>query len=65
MSIEKFYRQFTPVCDCCGERIAGADSFDEAVRMKREAGWKSRKVDGEWEDICTDCQFEEKGYDRG
>jgi hypothetical protein len=49
MSIERYYNNYTAVCDRCGERLAGADSFDEAVRMKREAGWKSRKVDGEWE----------------
>ena len=63
MSIERYYGQYTPVCDCC-ERLSGESSFTDAVRAKREAGWESRKVNGEWEDICTDCQFEEKGYDR-
>lgn len=62
MSIERYYRQYTPVCDYCGEQLAGEESFDDAVRAKREAGWKCRKVNGEWEDICLDCQFEEKGY---
>lgn len=62
MSIERYYGQYTPVCDCCGERLPGELSFSDAVRAKREAGWESRKVNGEWEDICTDCQFEEKGY---
>lgn len=62
MSIERYYRQYTVVCDCCDHRLGGAESFNEAVRMRREAGWESRKVDGEWEDICTDCLFEEKGY---
>lgn len=62
MSIERYYRQFTPVCDCCGKRLPGEESFDAAVRAKREDGWESRKVNGEWEDICTDCQFEQKGY---
>lgn len=37
-----------------------AVSFAEAVQIKRDAGWISRKVDGEWEDVCTDCQFEER-----
>ena len=63
MSIERYGRQFTPVCDYCGERLPGSERFDDAVRAKQEAGWESRKVKGEWEDICTDCQFIEKGYD--
>ena len=60
--IDRNYRQFTPVCDCCGTRLPGGESFAEAVQIKRDAGWISRKVDGEWEDVCTDCQFEERGY---
>ena len=52
--IDRYYRQFTPVCDCCGARLPGGESFAEAVQIKRDAGWISRKVDGEWEDVCTD-----------
>ena len=62
VSIDRYYRQFTPVCDCCGTRLPGGESFAEAVQIKRDAGWISRKGDGEWEDICTDCRFEERGY---
>lgn len=62
MSIDRYYRQYTPVCDCCGARLPGGESFAEAVQIKRDAGWISRKADGEWEDVCTDCQFEERGY---
>ena len=63
MSIERYYQNYTAVCDCCGQRLPGELSFDAAVRSKQSAGWESRKVDGEWEDVCTDCQFEEKGYE--
>jgi len=62
MSIEHYYRQYTVVCDCCGARLPGEENFYDAVRAKREAGWESRKVNEEWEDICADCEFEEKGY---
>lgn len=62
MSIERFYGQYTPVCDYCDKTLPGERSYADAIRAKREAGWESRKVDGEWLDICTDCQFEEKGY---
>lgn len=64
MSIERFYGHYTVVCDTCGNELRGAESFDEARRMKHDAGWQSRKVNGEWEDICSDCLFEGKGYDR-
>lgn len=62
MSIERYYSNYTAVCDCCGKRL-GADSWQGAIDTKREAGWQSRKVNGEWEDVCDDCLFEEKGYD--
>ena len=61
MSIEKYYRNYTAVCDCCGKRLP-ADGWEDARRAKQDAGWESRKVDGEWQDICDDCLFEEKGY---
>ena len=61
MSIERYYNNYSLVCDCCGKRL-GAGCFDDARRMKRDEGWKSRMVDGEWEDICDECLDEEKGY---
>ena len=39
-------------CDICGE---GA-SFNDAVQYKKDEGWKSQKHNGEWEDICPECQ---------
>lgn len=63
MSIEKYYRYYTAVCDCCGARLPGEERWEDARRAKQAAGWESRKVDGEWEDVCPDCLFEEKGYD--
>lgn len=62
MSIERYYSNYSLTCDLCGKRL-GADSFEDARRLKTQQGWKSRKVDGEWMDICDDCLFEEKGYD--
>ncbi len=62
MSIERYYRQYTPICDCCGARLPGEGSWADALRAMRGAGWESRKSKGKWKNICTDCQFEEKGY---
>lgn len=44
------------ICDICGETIEGFHDFEEAVGHKKETGWKSEKHNGEWEDICLECQ---------
>jgi Fe2+ or Zn2+ uptake regulation protein len=56
MSIERNGIAYTLTCDNCGyEHDDEFDDFDDAVAAKREDGWKSRKVNGEWEDWCPDC----------
>lgn len=60
--IEVYFNQHTPVCDYCGKRLAGESSFRNAMIAMREAGWRSRKRDGEWIHVCNDCLFDEKGY---
>lgn len=62
MSIVDDGSLFVLVCDVCGE----ADDrcyydFMDAVKAKKENGWKSRKVKGDWEDVCEDCQAAERG----
>lgn len=48
------------ICDVCGEEApASFHEFREAVRYKKAEGWRSRRRDGEWEDVCPDCQEEE------
>ena len=59
MSIERYFKCYSLVCDYCGTTL-GADSFEDARRMQRENGWSSRKVDGEWENLCPSCQLAEK-----
>ena len=51
---------FNLVCDCCGTSINAA-SWDEAKASKSLYGWKSRKVNGEWQDVCDDCLALEDG----
>lgn len=60
--IERYYGNYTPVCDYCEKRLPGELSWRDAIRAKHEAGWESRKSGGEWVDVCNDCLFEEKGY---
>jgi len=56
VSIEKFGGFYTPTCDICGEELDAEFDFCDAVAAKKDAGWKSRKTAGEWEDVCCDCQ---------
>ncbi len=54
--IDKKYGQYAIVCDVgnCGESLEGFDTFQDAVEGKKEHGWKSRKVDGQWQDVCPE-----------
>jgi len=61
VSIERFHGFFTPVCDYCEARLPAGESFMEAVDIRKQAGWKSRKdKHGDWEDMCPECQEAER-----
>ena len=61
MRIERHGPYYTAVCDICGDRLPGEETFMDAVRSKKPAGWRSRKDKyGDWEDICPECQREER-----
>lgn len=61
MSIERFREYYTPVCDCCEERLPAELSFQDAVDAKKRARWRSRKDErGEWEDLCPECQRKDR-----
>ena len=45
--IERFHNNYTPVCDYCEKRLPGELSFRDALRAMWDAGWESRKQDGE------------------
>jgi len=53
--IQKDYDEWYIICDNCEERSTAFDSFNEAVDGKQEAGFTSRKIDGQWADICDEC----------
>ncbi|MCX7951932.1 MAG: hypothetical protein N2594_08315 [Clostridiales bacterium] len=55
--IEKIHGKHYLICDCCGDEFE-FDSYDKAIQFKRENDWKSRKYNGEWEDICDYCMEE-------
>ena len=43
-------------CDICGDETDGFLDFEEAVAHKKAMEWISEKYQGEWEDICPECQ---------
>ena len=63
MTIQKFDRAYVPICDLCGEALCTRDhvhAFDQAVAATRQAGWKARRSEDGWEDICTECQEDDQ-----
>jgi len=59
MAIEGFGGIYTLECDVCGnEAEEDFDSFEEALAFKRDKinGWRSRHTEGNWQDVCPDCQ---------
>lgn len=56
--IEKIKGKHYLICDMCGEDFE-FDSYDKAIKFKKEQNWKSKKYsNGEWEDICDYCREE-------
>lgn len=56
--ILKEHGKFQLVCDNCDAVIEIYDSWDKAVDGKKEQQVKSSKIDGEWIDVCYECQEE-------
>lgn len=48
---------FILICDICGDCTPEEfDDFRDAVAYKWHNGWRSQKHQGEWEDVCPECQ---------
>ena len=55
--IDKFGSTYLLYCDICGEGVERLFSdFYDAVQYKKDNGWKSQKRNGQWEDVCPECQ---------
>lgn len=54
--ISKEYGKYTLSCDICGATTEEEyETFQDAVDAKQDKGWQSRRISGEWADVCTDC----------
>jgi hypothetical protein len=54
--IDKEHGEFILSCDFCGEQVDGFDDFYDAVDYKKDKGWKNKRINGDWNDICPECQ---------
>ena len=48
------------ICDRCGAYSPTGKTYDEAERLRKQAGWKREKRGEAWEDICPECQRQEE-----
>jgi hypothetical protein len=54
--ISKEYGKCILSCDICGAQADEKyESFQDALDAREDIGWKSKRVEGEWLDICPDC----------
>lgn len=52
----KEYGKYTLICDICGASSEEEyENFQAAKDAGKNLGWKSRKIDGDWADICPEC----------
>lgn len=56
MAIEQEYNNYIPVCDGCLETLSKCMSFQDALDVLKDAGWKNIKVNGIWQCRCPNCQ---------
>ena len=49
------HESYILVCDICMEEMY-FDDFNDAVEYKKSHGWKGRKDDYGWYDVCPDCE---------
>jgi hypothetical protein len=48
--------QINITCDYCGEESDTWHTVSMARWAARRDGWRKRKIDGKWLDICDACQ---------
>lgn len=55
--ITKTFDKYELICDICGEAAEEEFiDFYDAVEYKRQNRWRNIKEQGEWKDVCPECQ---------
>lgn len=53
--IENIYgKQKQVTCDKCGDGFE-AESWEEARGIMKQDGWKTKRINGEWQHFCAEC----------
>ncbi len=55
MSVDKEYGKYYIECDTCGNYIPGFKDFQDALDYMKQSKWTTKKVMGEWEHYCVEC----------
>ena len=58
--INKEYGVYQCICDVCGHGGEEYDTLDMCVEMKHNNDFVSKKVNGEWLDLCFECEESEE-----
>lgn len=56
--IDKFYGQYTPMCDNCEDTLPGELSHNDAREAMKNAGWHTEKSGGDWTNYCPECWYQ-------
>lgn len=54
--IDKAYKKYHLVCDCCDTIGGSFDIFEDAVAYARQEGWQAVHSNGAWLNYCPDCK---------
>ena len=58
--MRSFDREFGFECEFCGDTLGGGLlDFYESVEEKKNNGWLSRTIEGDWYDFCSDDCYKE------
>ena len=52
---------YIPTCDVCGAQLSPQYSFMDAVKLRRAAGWKTKRIGKDYVDICDECREADDG----
>jgi len=56
MSVGFHNAKWHAICDGCGAILRETQYFAETIDAIKDVRWKIiRRVDGEWENYCTEC----------
>ena len=56
MSIDKEYGKYIPICDGCWDTLPPENTHNDARHAIKEAGWSTKNTDGEWLNLCPQCE---------